>query len=89
MGREQYDQGKYDKLYEMIELVYMLNRLSNNSYLEGNSKNQLTEMLNDALSIKYNFDKYKPQDSLTNQPKVGLSRDNAYYSWGTDRKSVV
>ena len=81
MGRGQYDQDKYDKLYDMIELVYILNRLSNNSYLDGRSKQQLTDMLNDALSVKYNLDKYKFQEPLRRQQEIGFNKDVGNYSY--------
>jgi hypothetical protein len=80
MGRGQYDQDKYDKLYDMIELVYILNRLSDNSYIDERSKHQLTEMLNDALVVKYNFDKYKFQEPLRRQPEIGCNKDDRCYS---------
>lgn len=84
MGRELYDGDKYDKLYDMIELVYILNRLSNNSYLEESSKEQLTEMLNDAISVKYNFDKYKFHEPLSRQSKIDFNEYGGNYPYRGD-----
>lgn len=61
MGR-QYGHDAYDKMYDMIELIYILNRLSNNSYVDDRSKRYLIEMLGNVESIKGNFDKYREVD---------------------------
>lgn len=80
MDRKRYDQEMYDKMYDMIELIYILNRLSNNSYVDDRSKDYLIGMLNDVESIKSNFDKYRVNDSYMKNQEVGINKYNGYYS---------
>lgn len=62
MNRRQYDHDRYDKMYDMIELIYLLNRLTNNSYVDEGSKKYLIGMLENVESIKSNFDKNRDDE---------------------------
>ncbi|HBD64693.1 MAG TPA: hypothetical protein DC038_09685 [Clostridiales bacterium] len=78
MYRGRYENNMHDKMYDIIELMYILNRLSNNSYIDDNSKQYLIRMLNDAESIKSNFDKYKDYEPEREEREIGYSRYNGY-----------
>ncbi len=80
MDRRRYDRDRYDKMYDMIELIYILNRLSNNSYIDDHSKQYLIGMLNDVESIKSNFDKYRVNEPLRNPPPMGCNKCESCYS---------
>lgn len=79
MNRGRYDQDMYDKMYDMIELIYILNRLSNNSYIDDRSKGYLIEMLNDVESIKSNFDKYRFKEPLRKPPQIACNKCDGCY----------
>lgn len=61
MVGKDYDRNSYEKMYDLIELIYILNRLSNNSYVDERSKKYMIGMLNDVESIRNNFDKYRDE----------------------------
>ena len=77
MGRRYYDIEGYEKLYDMIELIYILNRLSNNSYVDESSKQYLIGMLNNVESMKYNFDKYRYSDDYSTRAPIRKSGYNS------------
>jgi len=62
MDRRCPDQDLKDKMQDVIELVYLLNKLTNNNCNEEYSKKYLLSMLDNMDSIKNNYDKYKYQD---------------------------
>ena len=64
---------RYDKMYDLIELIYILNRLSNNSYIDERSKKYLIGMLEDVESIKSNFDKYRGDEHCKINYTVGCN----------------
>lgn len=76
VGRRYSDRDNYEKLYDMIELIYILNRLSNNSYVDDNSKQYLIGMLNNVESIKNNFDKYRYEQPVSKNPQISRSDCN-------------
>lgn len=78
MGRRHYDRDSYEKLYDIIELIYILNRLSNNSYVDDRSKQYLIGMLNDVESIKNNFDKYRDEEPYLRKAKISRSDYDGY-----------
>lgn len=78
MGRRYYDIEGYEKLYDMIELIYILNRLSNNSYVDESSKQYLIGMLNNVESMKYNFDKYRYSDDYSAKAQIRKNEYNSY-----------
>lgn len=77
MGGRRYDRDM-QKMYDMIELIYILNRLSNNSYIDERSKQYLIEMLGDVESIKSNFDKYRVRDSNVENSQIGYNKYGDY-----------
>lgn len=80
MDRRRYDQDMYDKMYDMIELIYILNRLSNNSYIDDSSKKHLIGMLNDVESIKNNFDKYRFNEPYGKNLQMSCNKCNDCHS---------
>lgn len=78
VGRRHYDRDSYEKLYDIIELIYILNRLSNNSYVDDRSKQYLIGMLNDVESIKNNFDKYRDEEPYLRKAKISRSDYDGY-----------
>lgn len=80
MNRGRYDQDMYNKMYDMIELIYILNRLSSNSYIDDRSKQYLIGMLNDMESIKSNFDKYRVKEPMMKNPQISFNKYDGGYS---------
>lgn len=80
MGRRQYDCDKYEKMYDLIELIYILNRLSNNSYVDERSKKYLIGMLENVESIKSNFDKYREDEPCRGNTRMSCSKCDGCYS---------
>lgn len=74
VDKRRYDQDRYEKLYDFIELIYILNKLSNKTYVDDRSKQHLIGMLNNVESIKYNFDKYRDKDTYERNYKVSSSK---------------
>lgn len=74
MDRRQYDRDMYDKMYDMIELIYILNRLSNNSYVDEHSKKYLIEMLENVESAQMNFDKYREVEPYRGNTKMSCNK---------------
>jgi len=76
------DERRYDrdmqKMYDMIELIYILNRLSNNSYVDERSKQYLIQMLGDVESIKSNFDKYRVRDFGRESGQISYNKSDDY-----------
>lgn len=80
MDRRRYDQDMYNKMYDMVELIYILNRLSNNSYVDDRSRQYLIGMLNDVESIKSNFDKYRVNEPDIKSAQMSCNKYNGCYS---------
>lgn len=62
MDRRGPDQEMINKMYDAIELIYILNRMTNGSYCYDYSREYLISMLEDVDNLKYNYDKYKFRD---------------------------
>lgn len=77
VGRD-YDRNSYEKMYDLIELIYILNRLSNNSYVDERSKKYMIGMLNDVESIRNNFDKYR---DIEPDYRISYSKSNKRNDW--------
>lgn len=56
------DQEMINKMYDAIELIYILNRLTNGSYCDDYSREYLISMLGDVDNLKNNYDRYKFRD---------------------------
>ncbi|MDF2950031.1 MAG: hypothetical protein K0R07_2078 [Sedimentibacter sp.] len=84
MNRRQYDHDKYDKMYDMIELIYLLNRLTNNSYVDEGSKKYLIGMLENVESIKSNFDRYRDDEPYGIKTRMDCSKCDGCYSNASD-----
>jgi hypothetical protein len=79
MDRRRYSHDRYEKLYDLIELIYLLNRVSDNSYIDDGSKKYLIEMLNNVESIKNNFDKYRDDDFYNRSGKISVNNYDGHY----------
>ncbi len=84
MNRREFDQERYEKLYDMVELMYILNRLSNNSYVDDRTKGYLIGMLENVESIKSNFDKYRYDEPYQKNVKASNYKYNVGYSNNSD-----
>jgi len=69
MDRRGPDQDLMNKMQDAIELVYLLNKLTNNNYYDDYSKEYLISMLNNMDSIKSNYDKFKYKGVSKNDTK--------------------
>lgn len=78
MAGRNYDRNDYEKMYDLIELIYILNRLSNNSYVDERSKKYVISMLNNVESIRYNFDKYRDTEP---ENQIASSRSYKQNDW--------
>ena len=59
MNKRNYDRDMMEKMYDIIELIYILKRLTDDFYEDDRSKKYLLEMMNDMQNVKYSIDKYK------------------------------
>lgn len=84
MDRRKYDYDNYEKMYDLIELIYILNRLSNNSYIDERSKKYLIGMLENVESIKSNFDKYREDEPYRINTKFSCNKCDGCYSNNRD-----
>lgn len=78
MDERRYDRDMYNKMYDMVELIYILNRLSKNSYIDERSKKYLIGMLNDVEYIKSNFDKYRVKEPYVGKGSIGRDKYEDY-----------
>lgn len=63
MDKRNYDRDMVSKMYDIIELIYILNRLTNEFYEEDYSKQYLLDMMDNVQNVKYNYDKYRGRDA--------------------------
>lgn len=75
MDKRNYDRDMISKMYDIIELIYILNRLTNEFYEEDYSKQYLLDMMDNMQNAKYSYDKYRGRDEKMNVMK----NDNYYY----------
>ena len=75
MDKKNYDRDMISKMYDIIELIYILNRLTNEFYEEDYSKQYLLDMMDNMQNAKYSYDKYRGRDEKMNVMK----NDNYYY----------
>lgn len=80
------DRNSYEKMYDLIELIYILNRLSNNSYIDERSKKYMIGMLNDVESIRYNFDKYR---DIEPDYRISSSRSHKRNDWSSNNDNSI
>ena len=71
MDKRNYDRDMMDKMYDIIELMYILNRLTNEFYEEDYSKQYLLDMMDNMQGVKYNYDKYRGRDGKIGAMKSG------------------
>lgn len=62
MDKRDYNQDMINKMYDIIELMYILNRLTNEFYEEDYSKQYLLDMMDNMQNMKYSFDKYRRRE---------------------------
>jgi len=75
VDKKNYDRDMISKMYDIIELIYILNRLTNEFYEEDYSKQYLLDMMDNMQNAKYSYDKYRGRDEKMNVMK----NDNYYY----------
>ena len=75
VDRRNYDKDMVSKMYDIIELIYILNRLTNEFYEEDYSKQYLLDILDDMQNVKYSCDKYRGRN-IGKCPKIPCS--NSY-----------
>ena len=75
VDKRNYDRDMISKMYDIIELIYILNRLTNEFYEEDYSKQYLLDMMDNMQNAKYSYDKYRGRDEKSNVMK----NDNYYY----------
>lgn len=81
MDRRSYDQDRYNKLYDIIELIYILDRLSNKHHVDEKTKNHLICMLKDVDSIRRNnFDRHREIKNYGDVNKLDYSKDDYFPS---------
>jgi hypothetical protein len=59
VDNRKYDRDMINKMYDIIELVYILNRLTNEFYEDAPSKQYLLDMMDNMQNVKYSYDKYR------------------------------
>lgn len=78
VDKRNYDRDIMDKMYDIVELVYILNRLTNEFYEDEGSKQYLLSMMDDMQNVKYSIDKYRGRDSK----RSALKHDYRHYGTG-------
>ncbi len=58
------------KFYDIIELVYILNKLSDNKCMDDKTRNYLISILKDIDFMKYKFDNYRCKEPSKNINKI-------------------
>jgi hypothetical protein len=69
VDNRKYDRDMINKMYDIIELVYILNRLTNEFCENEPSKQYLLDMMDNMQNVKYSYDKYKCKCSKRNEIK--------------------
>ena len=69
MDNRKYDRDMISKMYDIIELIYILNRLTNEFYEEDYSKQYLLDMMDNMQNAKYSYDKYRGKYSKKSEIK--------------------
>lgn len=62
LDNRSYDKDTINKMYDIIELIYILNRLTNEFYQEDYSKQYLLDMMDNMQNVKYSFDRYRGRE---------------------------
>lgn len=73
MDRRNYDRDMVDKMYDIIELIYILNKLTKEFYEEDYSKQYLLDIIDDVQNIKYSCDKYRGRDIECRPKRIDCS----------------
>ena len=68
-----YDKDMINKMYDIIELIYILNKLTNEFYEEDYSKQYLLDMMDNMQNVKYSYDKYKGREGKNKIINQGYS----------------
>lgn len=79
MDRRSPDQDLMNKMQDVVELIYILNKLTNNDYNNEYSKDYLISVLDDMDSIKSNFDKYKYKEFNRNNKRPRIRQCDSCY----------
>jgi len=69
VDNRKYDRDMINKMYDIIELIYILNRLTNEFYEDEHSKQYLLDMMDNMQNVKYSYDKYRGKCSNRNTIK--------------------
>lgn len=62
LDKKKYDRDAISKMYDIIELYYLLNKLTNEFYEEDYSKEYLLDMVGSMENIRDNLDRYRRKD---------------------------
>lgn len=76
VDKRNYDRDIISKMYDIVELVYILNRLTDEFYEDERSKQYLLSMMDDMQNVKYSIDKYRGRD----KKRSGIKNDSLHYS---------
>jgi len=72
------------KFYDIIELVYILNKLSDKKYMDERTRQYLISILKDIDFMKYKFDNYRCKEPSKKIDKIGC---NNYDYFNPDNKN--
>src|SRR5690606_16152208 len=61
------------KFYDIIELVYILNKLSDKNCMDDKTRQYLISILKDIDFMKYKFDNYRCKEPSNKTPKIGCN----------------
>ena len=53
------DDNMIERMYDIIELIYILNRLTNKFCEDEHSKQYLFDIMDNMQNVKYSYDKYR------------------------------
>ncbi len=66
MDKRNYDKDMINKMYDIIELIYILNKLTYEFYEEDYSKQYLLDMMDNMQNVKYSYESYRGRDNKIN-----------------------
>lgn len=80
MDNRKYTDDMVSKMYDIIELVNIINRLTNDSYGDE-TKEYLLDIIDNMENVKYSYDKYRIRRSEPTQANYlsGYKRSGGFF----------
>lgn len=66
------------KFYDIIELVYILNKLSDSKCMDERTRQYMISILKDVDFMKYKFDNYRCEETKNKFDKIGCNNYDCF-----------